>query len=205
MRKLIYYVAVTLDGYIADPDGRFDFFPVEGDHGPWVVEHYPESVPGHLRGQLGLAEAPPRVFDTVLMGRATHQVAVDEGLASGYPHLRQYVFTSHPDDLPAEEGLTITSDDPLAAVRRLKAEQSGLDIWLCGGGALAATLIDEIDELRLKVNPLVLGDGIPLIGAAAARPGATSAKPGAAAIPFTRRMSRAFESGVTYVEYARSA
>ena len=198
MRKLIYYVAVTLDGYIAAPDGGFDFFPLEGDHGPWIVENYPESVPGHVREQLGLAETPPRVFDTVLMGRATHQVAVDEGLASGYPHLRQYVFTSHPDDLPTKEGLTITSEDPVAVARGLKAEESGLDIWLCGGGALAATLIDEIDELRLKVNPLVLGDGIPLIGAAAA-------KPGASAMPLTRRMSRAFESGVTYVEYVRSA
>ncbi len=198
MRKLIYYVAVTLDGYIAAPDGGFDFFPLEGDHGPWIVENYPESVPGHVREQLGLAETPPRVFDTVLMGRATHQVAVDEGLASGYPHLRQYVFTSHPDDLPTKEGLTITSEDPVTVARGLKAEESGLDIWLCGGGALAATLIDEIDELRLKVNPLVLGDGIPLIGAAAA-------KPGASAMPLTRRMSRAFESGVTYVEYVRSA
>lgn len=53
------------------------------------------------------------------------------------------VFTSHPDDLPTQEGLTITSEDPVTVVRRLKAEQSGLDIWLCGGGALAATLIDE--------------------------------------------------------------
>ena len=108
------------------------------------------------------------------------------------------MFTSHPDDLPTQEGLTITSEDPVTVVRRLKAEQSGLDIWLCGGGALAATLIDEIDELRLKVNPLVLGDGIPLIGAAAA-------KPGASAMPLTRRMSREFESGVTYAEYVRSA
>ena len=50
---------------------------------------------------------------------------------------------------------------------------------------------------RLKVNPLVLGDGIPLIGAAAA-------KPGAPAMPLTRRRSRAFASGVTYAEYVRS-
>lgn len=89
MRKLIYYVAVTLDGYIAATDGTFDLFPTEGDHGPWIVENYPESVPGHLRGRLGLAQTAARVFDTVLMGRATHQIAVDEGLASGYPHLRQ--------------------------------------------------------------------------------------------------------------------
>lgn len=200
MRKLIYYVAVTLDGYIAAPDGSFDFFPLEGDHGPWITENYPETVPGHFRGQLGLAETPPRVFDTVLLGRTTHQVAVDEGLASGYPHLRQYVFTSHPDDLPREEGLTATGQDPVEVVRGLKAERSGHDIWLCGGGALAATLLDQIDELRLKVNPLVLGGGIPLIGAA---PGG-SGRAGVAVRPFTRRLSREFESGVTYVEYARA-
>lgn len=64
------------------------------------------------------------MFDTVLMGRATHQVAVDEGLSSGYPHLRQYVFTSRPDDLPTQEGLTITPEYPVAVVRRLKAPRS---------------------------------------------------------------------------------
>lgn len=193
MRKLIYYIAVTLDGYLAAPDGSFDFFPLEGDHVPWIVETYPESVPGHVREVLGLTETPPRAFDTVLMGRATHQIAVDEGLASGYPHLRQYVFTSHPDDLPSENGLTATVQDPVAVVRELKAEQAGLDIWLCGGGTLAATLVDEIDELRLKVNPILLGDGIPLIGAT----------PSTSARQFSKRMSRDFESGVSYVEYAR--
>lgn len=161
MRKLIYYVAVTLDGYIAASDGRTDFFLADGDHMRWLIETYPETVPGHIRGAFDLEDTPPRVFDTVLLGRRTHQVAVDAGLATGYPHLRQYVFTSHPDDLPTEEGLTITSEDPVAVVRGLKAEQSGLDIWLCGGGALARTLVDQIDEFRLKVNPLVLGDGVP--------------------------------------------
>lgn len=212
MRKLIYYVAVSIDGFIAAPDGTFDFFPFDGDHAPWIIENYPESMPGHLRGRLGLADTPPRAFDTVLMGRTTHQIAVDEGLASGYPHLRQYVFTSHPDDLPTEEGLSASADDPVELVRRLKAEDSALDIWLCGGGALAATLLDEIDELRLKVNPLVLGDGIPLIGARSGGPGpaapshagsADASANGVSARPFTKRLSHDFESGVTYTEYAR--
>jgi dihydrofolate reductase len=47
---------------------------------------------------------------------------------------------------------------------RLKAEQ-GKDIWLAGGGRLAASVVDEIDELVLKVNPVVLGAGTPLFGA----------------------------------------
>lgn len=42
-------------------------------------------------------------------------------------------------------------------------QQDGADIWLCGGGALASRLIDEIDRLVLKVNPVLLGSGIPLV------------------------------------------
>ncbi|GLB63488.1 hypothetical protein NCCP2495_13670 [Dietzia sp. NCCP-2495] len=142
-------------------------------------------------------------FDTVVMGRATHQVAVDEGLVSGYPHLRQYVFTRRPDGLPAEDGLTITTEDPVAVVRKLKAEESDLDDWLCGGGTLAGTLVDEIDEFRLKVNPFVLGRGIPLVGARTASPDA-DATPAVPLIGLMRRRVKAFDSGVTYVEYARA-
>lgn len=209
MRKLIYYVAVSVDGFIAAPDGRTDFFLAEGDHMPWLIETYPETIPGHIRGVLGLEETRPRRFDTVLMGRDTHQIAVDEGLNSGYPHLRQYVFTSHPDDLPSEEGLTVTREDPVELVGGLKAEDSSLDIWLCGGGALAASLIEEIDELRLKHNPVTLGAGIPLIASGAAEPGPQSTgagqrSAGFAGLTLRRRMSREFESGVTYTEYARA-
>lgn len=192
MRKLIYYAAVTLDGYIAGPDGETDFLLSEGDHMTRLLERYPETVPGHLRAAFGLAETPPREFDTVLMGRATHQVAVDEGVTSGYPHLRQYVFTHRREDFPAEDGLTICDEDPVALVRRLKAEDAPLDIWLCGGGVLAGQLLDEIDEFRLKVNPVLLGRGIPLVAAA-----------GPAPLPLGQRMRRDFESGVSYVEYVR--
>lgn len=200
MRKLIYYVAVTVDGFIADPEGGFDAFLAEGDHMPWLIEHYPETIPGHFRDRVGLTQTPHRVFDTVIMGRTTHQVAVDEGLASGYPHLRQYVVTHRPEDLPAEQGLTVSDEDPVALVRKLKSEDSPLDIWLCGGGSLAGQLRGEIDEFRLKVNPVILGAGIPLV---AAGPGA--AGPGGSTVfPLRQRMSRQFESGVTYVEYTRA-
>jgi dihydrofolate reductase len=55
-------------------------------------------------------------------------------------------------------------------VRALKAED-GRDIWLAGGGRLAARVADEIDELVLKVNPVVLGDGVRVFeGSGVARP-----------------------------------
>lgn len=204
MRKLIYYIAVTVDGYIAGPRGEVDFFLAEGDHMPWIIEHYPESVPGHVRDRLGLGEVAPRAFDTVVMGRATHQIAVDEGLASGYPHLRQFVVTHRPEELPFEEGLTASDEDPVELVRRLKGEDSELDIWLCGGGTLAGTLVDEIDEFRLKVNPVILGAGVPLVGATpGGRPTAPGGRP-AGLLGVTRRLRRDFESGVSYVEYTRA-
>jgi dihydrofolate reductase len=192
MRKLIYYVAVTVDGFIAAPDGGTGVFLAEGDHMAWIVEHYPETIPGHFRGPLGLADTPPRAFDTVILGRTTHQVAVDEGLASGYPHLRQYVVTHRPGDLPVEEGLTASDEDPVQLVRRLKAEDSPLDVWLCGGGDLAGQLAQEIDEYRLKVTPVVIGEGRPLIS------GSTGG------LPRVARRRVGFDSGVSYVEYARS-
>lgn len=58
--------------------------------------------------------------------------------------------------------LRTISGDVAAEVHRLKQEP-GRDIWLCGGGELAAQLIDEIDEVQVKINPLLLGRGVPLI------------------------------------------
>ena len=65
-------------------------------------------------------------------------------------------MTEAPD--PAVE---LVRDDVVERVRALKAEP-GTDIWLCGAAGLAATLADEIDEVILKINPIVLGAGIPL-------------------------------------------
>jgi dihydrofolate reductase len=56
-------------------------------------------------------------------------------------------------------------DDAVERVRALK-DEPGADVWLCGGARLAASLADEIDELVLKVNPIVLGSGIPLFAGA---------------------------------------
>ncbi len=159
MRRLVYYIACTIDGFIACENGSFDFFPMTGEHLPHMVVEYPETFPTHLREVLGV-QVPNRHFDTVVMGRDTYDVGVSAGITSPYSHLKQYVVSTTMEACP-DSAVQLISDNPAGAVRRLK-QQDGLDIWLCGGGGLAAALLEEIDELILKINPVVLGSGIPL-------------------------------------------
>ncbi|MEU4014276.1 dihydrofolate reductase family protein [Microbacterium sp. NPDC028030] len=163
MRELVYYAAVTLDGFIAGPDGEFDAFLVEGDHMDGINDRFADTLPTVAAAALGI-EQKREVFDTVLMGWNTYQVG---GLPSPYEHLRQIVFSRSRTAQAAN--LEVTAEDPVTVVRQLK-EQEGAAIWLCGGGALAATLADEIDRLVLKRQPLLFGSGIPLFGDRPYRP-----------------------------------
>ncbi|TDC61775.1 dihydrofolate reductase family protein [Streptomyces hainanensis] len=171
MRKLVYYIAVSLDGRIAGPGGEADFFP-QGDEGQAAAYAnrmntlYPDTVPTAYRAAVGVADAPNRLFDTVVMGLGTYRLPLDNGITSPYAHLRQYVVSStlEPDIDPA---VTVVPGDPLALVRELKREaDAGLDIWLCGGGRLAGALLPEIDELLVKTYPVVAGAGIPVVDGA---------------------------------------
>ncbi|MFE6778369.1 dihydrofolate reductase family protein [Streptomyces sp. NPDC057702] len=166
MRKLVYYVAVTLDGYIAGPGGEYDFYPrgeaaQAAEYTAWMNARYPETVPTFLRADHGLTDVPNARFDTVLMGLGTYRPALDAGFPSPYAHLRQYVVSSTLAAAPAP-GVTVVADDPLGLVRDLKRAAGG-DIWLCGGGRLAGALLPEIDELVLKSYPVVAGAGVPVI------------------------------------------
>ncbi|GGN84819.1 deaminase [Actinoplanes lobatus] len=159
MRKLVYFVAATIDGFIAAPDGSWDFMTIHDDVTAFMSTRYPETVPTHLRGPLGV-EGPNRVFDTVLMGRHTYEPALQAGIISPYAHLKQFVFSR---TLPAsaDPAVQVVADDPHALADKLK-QQPGLDIWLAGGGSLAGQLLPVVDELVIKLNPIVAGAGIPL-------------------------------------------
>ena len=161
-RKLVYYVATTLDGYIAGPDGGdpsgADYFPITPDVIQFIVDHYPETLPAPARAALGI-DSPGEVFDTVLEGRASYEIGLAAGLTDAYPHLRHLVFsTTLESHDPAVE---IVRSGALDRVRALKAED-GKDLWLVGGGTLAHSLLPEIDRLVLKQNRSVIGSGIPL-------------------------------------------
>lgn len=161
MRPLTYYIGASLDGYIAGPGGEIDFFPVSDDHVQQMVETYPEVLPTHVRKHLGMDDAPNRRFDTVLMGRGTYQPALDIGITNPYAHMRTYVASTR-HDLPEDAAVTIVHD-PVATVQELKAEDSSSGIWLAGGGTLAGALMCEIDELIVKLYPVLAGAGIPAL------------------------------------------
>ncbi|MCX5335709.1 dihydrofolate reductase family protein [Streptomyces sp. NBC_00140] len=167
MRKLVYYIGVSLDGRIAGPADEFDFFP-QGDeeqaaaYAAWMNALYPDTVPTAYRAAVGVADMPNRRFGTVVMGRGTYRLSLDHGITNPYAHLRQYVVSStlEPGTDPA---VTVVPSDPLAFVRELKGEVgAGLDVWLCGGGRLAGSVLPEIDELLIKTYPVVAGTGISL-------------------------------------------
>lgn len=190
MRELVYYVAVSLDGYIAAPDDTFDAFAVEGDHIDMILRDYKDTLPTMGLEALGLTPDLSR-FDTVLMGWNTYATGLPYGAVSPYAHLRQYVFSR--THTVADPSVTVTSQDPVALVRELKKE-SGSGIYLCGGGLLASSLIGEIDRLILKVNPVLLGSGKKLF-----------AEREYGAIPTHLAASTPYESGVVINEYVCSA
>lgn len=164
MRKLVDYVAVTLDGFIAGPDGgdpSASYFTLHEDLIEFIVAEFLETLPGPARQAMGI-DAPNTKFDTVLAGRSTYEVGLAAGTTNAYPHLRHLVFSTTMRHSP-DPTVELVRTDPAETARALKAED-GLDIWIVGGGKLAHALLPEIDRLILKQNPLVIGSGIPMFG-----------------------------------------
>ncbi|MET9709863.1 dihydrofolate reductase family protein [Nocardiopsis alba] len=196
MRTLTYFVAVSIDGYACGPDNSYDFYEAPdpggdlGDNGRFHVEEYPELLPTAARVHLGL-DVPNKHFDTMLQGRGSYQVALDEGITSPYGHMREYVFSrSLPTDI--DPNVTVVAGDPLETVRELKREDGPLGICVVGGPRIAGTLLPEIDELMIKRYPVVAGHGRPLFEGAAFDPAR-----------FARVESHTFEGGADYTLFRR--
>lgn len=146
MQELVYDVAVSLDGFIAAPDGDFSDFPADDA----IVAAYRDRLAGYA---------------AAVMGRVTYEVGLRHGLAPGanpYPHMQSHVVSSRLV-VPPGAGIDLVTGDAVAFVARLKATARG-PIYLCGGGRLAGALAAAglLDRLRVKRAPLVLGAGIPL-------------------------------------------
>lgn len=143
MRKVVLGASVSLDGYLARPDGTLDF----------------------LRMPKGFSMAAMFAnVDTIAFGRKTFDIALKWGGGSYKPPIKipTYVFSRSAP--PGErQGVTFTAEAPKDFVTAMRKEQTGKDIFVMGGGELArAFLIDDaVDELDLSIHPLLLGAGIP--------------------------------------------
>jgi dihydrofolate reductase len=148
MRKIVYYVAASIDGFICGPAGDISGFVAGGD--------------GVDRYVADLAD-----FDTVIMGRNTYEFGYRFGLKPGQPayaHMEHYIFSNH---LELPEAHAHVHVKPLLVDEVLKIRQkTGSDIYLCGGGQFAGWLLDNgmVDILKIKLNPFVQGQGVRIFG-----------------------------------------
>ena len=149
-RKIIAYLAVSADGYIARPGGDVEWL----NRRPNTVDY------GYEKFYAGI--------DTILLGRGTYDWAVryirkHPGTSVFNEATPHYVFTRRAPKR-ALPGVRFTSESARAVARRLRAVP-GKHIWMMGGGQLIASFLDagEIDEFDLHVIPVLIGKGIPLI------------------------------------------
>lgn len=142
------YIAMSLDGYIADKYGRVDWLSGHGD-GENV-----DTYSGFIKD-----------VDTVVMGWNTYNQITTELSPNEwvYEQLTSYIITHRA--LPSTDNMKFVSDDPCGIVKRLK-EENGKTIWICGGGNIIQPLMQDglIDEYHISVIPTILGSGIRLFG-----------------------------------------
>ena len=146
MRRLRYQVAVSLDGFIAGPNGEYD----------WLLSDSSIDF-----------KALFKEFDTAVMGRKTYEEMKTQGGDGTLTGLDVVVFSK---SLPPStaKGIRLTNEDASVVVAGLK-KQEGRDIWLFGGGVLFRSLLDAglVDTVELALMPVLVGSGVPLLPAGA--------------------------------------
>jgi dihydrofolate reductase len=148
MSKVILFIAISLDGYIAGPHGEIDWLFHDADYGYTAF------------------------FDSVqalVMGRKTYELSLSFG-EWPYGDKPAYVFTRQTP--PVDARVRFVADDAAGLIAELHA-QGIQNIWLVGGGALVSTFLHAglIDEFVISVHPLLLGAGIPLFASGIPRLG----------------------------------
>ncbi|WP_043931840.1 dihydrofolate reductase family protein [Bacillus sp. EB01] len=143
-RKVVVFIAQSLDGYIATKDDSLEWlFKVEGEGDNGYSEFY-ETV------------------DTIVMGKRTFDWIMEQEKGK-FPYLNKecYVFTR--SQLEDTSDVTFLNEDIPTFIQSLK-ENEGKDIWIVGGGDLLQTFFKEklVDEMIVTIAPTIIGEGIPL-------------------------------------------
>ncbi|MEG0592093.1 MAG: dihydrofolate reductase family protein [Coprobacillus sp.] len=144
-RKVVLYIAISLDGYIADKNGGVD----------WLV--------GHEKKEHNWASYNEFIsnVDTVIMGyRTYHQIATELSKEKWYYEgLTSYVLT-HRDEEDKKEIVFINQHIKELIGNLLKG--SGKDIWICGGADIVHQCLRDnlVDEYQITIIPTILGQGV---------------------------------------------
>lgn len=150
MRSVVLFIAMSLDGFIAAPDGSVAWLGGQDFAG--------NDFGSYERFFAGVSD--------IVMGYATYHQLKTELCPDAWPYPKQttYVLT-HRAPEPAE-GVVFTSEPVDALIARLKA-QAGGDVWICGGASVAQQCmrLGLIDRYHINMIPTILGDGIRLFGA----------------------------------------
>ncbi|HEU4536109.1 MAG TPA: dihydrofolate reductase family protein [Polyangiaceae bacterium] len=157
MTRTQYFVAASLDGFIADAEGGLAWL-MQFNDAEGVGPHYESFLAG---------------VGALAMGAATYEFVLNEGMKTWpYPGRTTWVFTHR--ELPAFPGadLRFTTDDVGAVHEQMVRAAGGKNIWLVGGGNLVAQFARRglLDEILLGVTPVVLGAGAPLLPASVPGP-----------------------------------
>lgn len=150
MRNVKLFIAVSIDGYIAKPDGNID----------WLED---PSRSEKNKSDYGYEEFYTPI-DSTLMGYKTYQEIIGFGIPFPYPDKQNFVFSKNhkkEGNYPVE----FIHSNVVDFVDRLKKNE-GKDIWLIGGGQINGILLNAnlIDMMIVSIVPVVLGGGIPLFG-----------------------------------------
>lgn len=150
MRKCIYYVTTSVDGFIALEDGST----------AWMS--------GAPRSDYGFHEFYCSV-GTIVMGRKTYEKILNMSQGEYFPYddKEVYVVTHDADFIPHSGNIHVISQNINQEIARLKIQKTKGPIWIAGGSELATFLFEEglLDEIHVFVQPIVLGAGISLFGA----------------------------------------
>lgn len=147
MRKTVLFLAMSLDGFIADRSGGVGWLEGQGQTED-EIDAYAEFITG---------------VDTILMGWNTYHQIVTELSPQTWVYDAQTTYVITHRACSGTERVKFIDRDPASLVRQLRQEQ-GKDIWICGGAQIVQQLVREnlIDCYDITIVPTLLGSGIRL-------------------------------------------